>query len=378
MLNHSVVMVAPLSALSKRTRLVKMVQFLGSKGASVSFYGWERLANESRELAWNGSNVTEKVILKGGGYASRNARLMYPLWMVAVFFTVLFRCRRKTVFCLGWETAFPALLASFMNGACIVFDDADRFSMIVKLPEPFHRWLVSLEKWVSAKSFLHVVPSYSRYEWRNSNMYVLRNSPLVDDFESALSLVKPRIEAKLVLYANGWVGESRGAPIFLQLLNLASERQLDIAMVIAGRVDGPSSKQLLQHPLVHYVGEVTQKEALSWYASIDLLLTFYDPTVLINRKAESNKWGDAVYFGVPFVVNSEVMTASEFVHNGAAWSVPYNDAEFLFSLVETIINNKSLLVAAGKKCSDLKKDYPTFDEGVNDLVNRLIGTTNND
>lgn len=372
MSSRDVVMIAPLSVVNKRTRLTKMVKVLNDKGFYVRFFGWEREKNESKELAWQGEEVSESVLLRGGGYASRRARLMYPLWMLVVFIRVLFLGRKKTFFCLGWETAFPALLASLFTKSSVVFDDADRFSMIIKLPGLLDRFLRSLEKWASYKAALHIVPSFSRYEWCHDRMYILRNAPLHSDFERARQLTKDKVSDGLVLYANGWIGETRGAPVFLELLDLARERGLNIAMIIAGRVDGPGATKLLGHPLVHYVGEVSQQEALSWYGAVDLLLTFYDPAVSINRKAESNKWGDAVYFAVPFVVNSEVVTAHDFVEKGAAWRVPYADVESLFSLIQNLAVKPEVLSDAAKRCSEFRDDYPTFDEGVGDVIKAVL------
>lgn len=364
----TVVFLAPLGAIQKRTRLAKMASLIRARGDELLFFGWEREKGEAETLRSADPGVREQVILRGGGYASRWTRLFYPVWMAAVFLRVLGLGRDKALFCLGWETAFPALLASTFTGARVIFDDADRFSMIVRLPGPLHGGLEALERWTSRSAALHLVPSFSRYDWRHERMLELNNSPLLADMERARAHPPAGPEAALVVYANGWIGETRGAPVFLRALDLIEARNLDIRMVIAGRVSGPGARDLIEHPRVTFVGEVSQSEALSWYAAVDVLLTWYDPVVPINRTAESNKWGDAVFFGTPFIVNAEVETAAAFVAEGAAWSVPYSDAEALVELLDALSRDKARVHDAGRKLAGFRRTYRVFDERMTEIL----------
>lgn len=354
--------IAPLPSVRKRTRLAKMVPYFLDAGFDIVMYGWERERGEKDKLSWNDSRVSENIILKGGGYVSVKARLMYPIWMALVFLKVLSVGRKKTFFCLGWETAFPARLAGAINGARIIFDDADRFSMVVKMPLLFRRVVEALEKWTSYNVFLHIVPGLKRYDWKHDKMIILRNTPLKKDFVYAESEEIKEIEGDMVIYANGWVGQTRGAPVFLEVMKKLLGRGSGIVMIIAGRVDSKEGHELTKLPNVEFYGELPQKEALLLYRSSDLVLTFYDPNVEINKKAESNKWGDCVYFSVPFVVNSEVETAEEFLRSGAAWSVPYSDADSLASLLLDLSKNKKSIFIRRNNIKKKRKEFPIFDD----------------
>jgi hypothetical protein len=353
--------IAPLPAIKKRTRISKMTSVFASLGVNIKFYGWEREKGESLSLRSDDEYSSESVILRGGGYSSVMARAMYPLWMVVVFFKTLNLGRGKTIFCLGWETAFPALIAAKITGATIIFDDADRFSLILTLPRLLSSLLHRLEYWASRKSYIHIVPGFSRYEWRNENMIPLRNTPLREDFETALGESEEIVEG-FVVYINGWVGDTRGAPIFLSLADFFHSKKLSICFIVAGRVDSKSGNLLVKHPLVKYYGEVEQSHALALYKKADIVLTYYDPAVPINRKAESNKWGDCVYLGVPFIVNSEVETAREFIETGAAFSVAYGDVEGLANLICKLMDDPIILEDASKKIYSLRENYPSFDD----------------
>ena len=373
-MTEEITFLAPLPALRKRTRLAKMVPVLQSRGHDIRFFGWERQAGEAVDFAWGEPGVHEEVLMRGGGYASVRARALYPLWMAKVFWRTLRLGRSRLLFCLGWETAFPALIAARFTGARVVFDDADRFSMIIRLPGAAGRLLRRLEQWTSRRAALHVIPGFSRYEWRHDRMVALRNTPLGADFLAAQAARPERPDAAVVLYANGWISETRGAPVFLRLLDIAETRGLDLKMVIAGRVDGPAAPRLVAHPRVTFLGEVAQREALAWYGAADAVLTFYDPAVPINRKAESNKWGDAVFFGCPIIVNSEVETARPLVEAGAALAVPYADSEALADLATWLASDADLRKSAATAAAALRPDYQVFDRQLAEILDLLTTT----
>jgi len=349
-----------------------MVPVLKARGYHIRFFGWERRVGEFQE--WRSPDLDEQTILRGGGYASRRTHLLYPLWMIAVFLHVLRLGRRTDVFCLGWETAFPALLASYFTGARIIFDDADRFSLIMRLPGPLHRAVQWCEQWTSRRVALHIVPGFSRYEWRGKNMAALRNAPSEADY----AVAGPRRlsgapATALVIYANGWIGETRGAPVFLEAMRRLEVRGANVRMIIAGRVDGPAGRELISLSSVEYRGELSQRDALAIYHEVDLALTFYDPRVPINRLAESNKWGDCVVLRTPFIVNEEVITARKFVDLGGAFSVPYSDVDSLVELLARLANDKSGILSCAKALDIFEYEFVPFDLQLNSILRNLIG-----
>ncbi|EZQ20346.1 hypothetical protein CF98_05385 [Halopseudomonas bauzanensis] len=348
-----------------------MVPVFLSRDYVVHLFGWERLNNELDQCRWGDERVKEVLILKGGGYVSRKARLMYPLWMMAVFIKTLRLGKNKTLFCLGWETAFPALIASLFTKSKIIFDDADRFSMIVKLPKPFNSVLVSLEKWASRKSFIHLIPGWTRYDWRNDKMLILRNSPNSEDFALAKKASPCRDAERLVVYINGWVGNTRGAPIFLKALNSISKQDARVVFHIAGRVDSPEGQLLIEHEKSIFYGEVSQSKALEIYSISDVVLTYYDPAIEVNRHAESNKWGDCVFFETPFIVNSEVVTAEKFTSSGAAWKLKYSDVDGLVDLLIFLSRDRDALKAGSYAIAQHKDDYPVFDLQLKRMVDKI-------
>lgn len=362
---------APVPAIQARTRLAKMARVLLMKGYTIKFFGWERIRGEFEEKRWGGEGVSEHIVLRGGGYATRRARLLYILWMFVVFLRML-RVPRSTIcFCLGWETAFPGRLAALISGARIVFDDADRFSLLIKVPRPLKTLLVALEKWTSNACELHIVPGWSRYEWQHDRMVLLRNSPMTEDYEFAQSAQVVKPPGDLVLYVNGWIAWDTGAPVLLDALKVLDEERIEYTTVLAGRVVSDAGEKLLKHHRTMYYGHLPQREALALYKVADVVLTMYDPAVEINRHAESNKWGDCVYFETPFIVNSEVETAKSFVDAGAAFAVPYNDARGLGRLLSALSRDKEMLRCSSEALKQFAGDYAPYDSQFESIVRRL-------
>lgn len=369
-------LVAPVSAIRKRPRLAKMVPVFLEMGYAVWLHGWERLQGECRDFAWTGSQVHEAPILRGGGYVSRKARAMYPLWMIVVFLHVLKLGRKKIFFCLGWESAFPALLASKLTSSTVVFDDADRFSLLLRLPGPAHRLLVALERWTSRNCLAHLVPEWSRYEWHHSGMKLLRNTPTTLDFQRAQEIAPPRPTADFVVYVNGWLGETRGAPIFLDLMQRLVDHNPRIKMIAAGWTDCDAGRKLFQLPNVRFDGELSTEAALALYHSCDVVLTYYDPDVTINRRAASNKWGDCIFLGKPFIVNFEVETARPLITLGYGYAIPYKDVDGLLALVETLAANSITEAIAPCTRGDdhARLEYQPFDQAIRGIVEQLALT----
>lgn len=361
-------LIAPVSAIRKRPRLAKMVPVFLARGYRVRLHGWLRKPGEMKEFAWPDARVRESAILRGGGYVTRRARAMYPLWMIVVFLRVLTLGRNRLLFCLGWESAFPALLAAGLTGSKVVFDDADRFSMLLRLPGPLHFLLVALERWTSRRAAVHLVPGWSRYEWRHPRMFLLRNTPTTADFRRAREIASPRPDADLVLYVNGWIGHTRGAPVFLDLMRRLAGQERCIVMIAAGWTDCEAGHALFALPNVDFKGELPTDQALALYHACDAVLTYYDPSVPINRQAESNKWGDCIFLSKPFIVNSEVETARDLVQRGYGHAVAYSDTDALLALVGRLADGRR---EAGVTAA--AADYKPFDTAIDEMMENLAG-----
>jgi len=235
--------------------------------------------------------------------------------------------------------------------------------MTVRFASPIRRLVAAIEQLVSKSVHLHLVPTFSRYEWLHDRMELLENIPSRADLSAAKSIARqaPPRSTELVVYINGWIGQSRGAPVFLSVANFIAEHKLQIRILAAGRVDSESGRQLISHPVVDFVGSLSAIDALALYYLSDVVLTYYDPAIPINRTAQSNKWGDCIRAGVPFIVNEEVEAADVYVREGISWSLPYSDSDQLGALLARLSVDRAELRTKAEvlRHAELPQDFET-------------------
>lgn len=361
-LKSNVIIVAPLSSLSLRTRLYKLALLLHKiQCPKITHVGWERLAGEQEEYRID-FNIEKKILLTGGGYGSGRKHL-YFLWMIKVFFYGFTIKRNEIVWALGFESAFPLLLASKIKGFTLCFDDADRFSMLVK-NYYLRRTIKILEVFTSRRVYKHIIPTFERYDFKSDRFYLVSNVPSEDAIQKAKRIYdqKEWKSFKLTININGWLSRSRGICIALKVCD--SLKDDNIGFIMAGKLDCEEAIALSQRDNVQYLGEVSNEEALASYYASDLVFTYYDPISEINRYAASNKWGEALKTGVGILVNKEVISAQKLIDQEVAIGLAYHDLEGLIAEIKTLSANRDALEAIKKKALELGKDIPYFDSNI--------------
>lgn len=332
---ESLYVIAPVSALSKRLRLYKLVSYIHNQypNCKIKHLGWERNLGESVEDRLSTVKIEKKVLLKGGGYGGKKVKLMYLLWMARVFTHSFFIPKGTKVWALGFETAFPLLPMSKIKKFDIYFDDADRFSMVFRFPQPMKSLIQKLEEFTSRNVYKHIVPSLSRYDFESSKFFVLKNLPSEKELIHAKNIYADKIwpKSKLVIYVNGWLGKNRGMDVALKISKAFNVE--DLIILLAGRIDCEEAKELSHQPNVKYLGELNNAEALAVYYASDYVLTYYNPNVEINRLAESNKWGDAKATGCGVIVNKEV---SSFIGSANDIVCPYLSTDLLITVLKEL------------------------------------------
>ncbi|KRB34975.1 hypothetical protein ASD82_13975 [Rhodanobacter sp. Root179] len=351
--------------------MFKLAKFVrATKGLDITLLGWERRLGEGKETYLD-FDVPKEYVLKGGGYGGASVRARYVLWMFRIFFRSLKYRRGDLVWALGFESAFPALLAGRVRGFDVIFDDADRFSLLFPLPKVIKGIVASLERWTSRRVAVHVIPGVERYDFESSRFYLLRNMPSEVEIETARMLYQQRTwpKAALMININGWLGSGRGMSVALALSKRL--QGADVGFLMAGKLDCDEAKELAKRPQVHYLGEVSNAEALSTYYASDYVFTYYKPDSVINRFAESNKWGDAFKTGVGIIVNKEVATAAYVVNGGAAISVEYDDLDGLVAAIEMALHDKSLVLGHKAASSELGTKYGYYESQLKQLFRKL-------
>ncbi|MGG6231753.1 hypothetical protein [Tenacibaculum sp. SDUM215027] len=363
------VFLAPLSALSRRPRLYKIANFFyhNKQELEILHIGWERNKGERDEIDLN-FDIEKRIILNGGGYGGIKVKLYYFIWIVKSFFACLKLKKTDIVWALGFESAFPALLASKIKKFNVIFDDADRFSMLFSFPKPIKYLIEFFEKFTSRNVQKHLIPGIERYDFSSEKFHILKNMPSKVEVEKAKKIYGSKVwpKADLIININGLLQQNRGLDIALELSNRLKEKS--VHFLVAGRLACNEAELLIDNANVTYFGKVSNAEALASYFASDLVLTYFRPDSIINTLAESNKWGDAIKIGIGVIVNSEVKTANYLRENNACIYYPYNDINSLENEISKLLLNKINLDLLKENSKKLFGKFDYFEDQLKAIV----------
>ncbi|CAE6483299.1 conserved hypothetical protein [Nitrosomonas nitrosa] len=371
--HKTVVLIAPHGEPGKRVRLAKTIRIIKNQyHRDIAYWGWKRTPDETLGAHLEGI-VESNVLLKGGGFRSALTRFYYLAWMLRVFLAVLWHAPQR-VYCLGLETALPVWVASRLRRRIrYVFDDADRLVLLWNLPNPIEKMITALERKVSRDAITHIVPTLARYDYRTSKLYEIANVPEKNQVEEAISIAKPKQDNRLHVYINGWLNKSRGLELIDRAAEILEEKGCgDIIFNVAiGRMaDTPSN--FLKRCNVNHLGYLTHTASLAQYIANDVVITFYDPMIRINRYALPNKWGDAIVMGTPVILNEGIETAAPLMAAGMAFTVPFDDPDALVKLLLDLQHDHSQLVRARAAITNIKGDYKPFDEAIIPVMTNFL------
>lgn len=356
----SVIVAAPAKGPEERVRLRKLVQLLQEMGHPVEFWGWERGGEQTEAHP----GIELKILHRGGGYGGKAMLLHYPRWMAKLWWNFLWKTRGRPLYCLSFDTAVSAAFAFRRN---FLFDEADNFSMLSNWPGWMRKIFEICEKIAAKKSKIHLLPSKFRTKEVRANDRFLPNMPTRAAVDQAKAMAAERGYAPgetLTVLVTGRLVADRGISPILEAYRRLGPQKLHL--LIAGRTFAPEAEQLIAEPGVEYLGVVTNEEALALNHRAHLTLTYYDPAIEINRVAEPNKWGDCIATNTPFLVNSEVVTAKEFVDAGACVHVPYNDVDALVALLERLATDRAELNAVKERLANFSAS--AWDDGMRKII----------
>lgn len=288
----------------------------------------------------------------------------YPVWMLKLWWNFLWKTKGRPLYCLSFDTAVSAAFAFRRK---FIFDEADNFSMLSKWPGWMRKVFEWCERFAAKKARIHLLPSRFRTKKVRPNDRFLPNMPTRAAVDAAKSLAQERGYAPgpvLTVLVTGRLVEDRGLRPMLEAYRKVGPEV--VRLLVAGRTFAKESEDFVNEPGVEYLGVVTNEEALALNYRAHLTLTYYDPATEINRVAEPNKWGDCIVTNTPFIVNSEVETAKEYVDAGACFHVPYNDSDALAELLKRVSTDRQELAAVKQRLANFSA--PAWDDGMRKII----------
>ena len=342
-----IVIIAQQETLRERPRIHKVARILES--LDQPFEIWK--VGPAGESSAEGMPIRN---LMTNEWRRRSPLLRYLVWMLSVFKAVI-RTRRNTGFiAVGFDSAFP--LSWIPSGLRpFIFDNVDNISMSYRMLNSAKVFFTGLERWVAYRAAYHTNPSHDRWSHGGNNLRVIVNAPSRVAVDAAKRLATDgnfsRENQVFTLYVNGWLAPTRGLGTLLRALDILRKRQVAVKVIVAGRPACPDADTLLKLPNVEHMGMLPNDEALSLYYRCNLAYIYYDPSVEINRLAESQKWTDCWATGTPFVSNHEILTLAKFTEKQACYSLAYDSSEGLAQLIEQLACDEESLRETGRRLS---------------------------
>lgn len=358
MLNYKrLIICCAVGYMEDRVRLNKLKLSLAKK--SFEFWGWIRSKDEKRTV-----DYPYKHLLTGGGYNNKRLAIYYPLSVISYFFNFLFLKRGTVLYVVGFDTALPAYCANIFNHRFqYIFDNPDNFSLTYNLKGGIKKIVEWFEDRIAKRAVYHILPGRSRFTEKYGNEMFVPNFPMESQYQKALeiretaqlnpiykTIVK---DTRLKVYINGRMVKERGSQWIANIIQELPEDQF--LFVIVGRIDCSILSNIVNNAKnVIRINRVPNEEALAIYLMTDIVLAFYDPALLINRKAEPNKWGDCVKTKTAFISNEEIETLEYFNKKDACFSIPYENNNALKELLLSLDEDRNCIEIKRKNLSKIQ------------------------
>lgn len=296
----------------------------------------------------------------------------YLYWIKGCLSLLKFYNKKNYIFfCTGIDSALPVFFFSFFYDIKFIYDCPDNLHQSKKFNKFFKYMIRLIDKKIINKAYMVIFPdiirSYS-YKINKSKVQILRNFPskkMLDDSGSLYQKRKSNFKKDdLIIYINGWLVENRGFNMIRSFIH--NSKNLDYIIIYSG-IFNPFDD--IKSEKLYYLGHLNSIESLSYYYDSDLVLTFYNPEIEINKLATPNKWGDCLTTHTVPVINSEILTIKNYFSDDSFFSVKYDDYQSLVKLISEIINDRELLV---HKFENLKlSNAKTWDEELDLIFNKI-------
>jgi hypothetical protein len=350
--SKELILITRVQTISQRVRVSKLVHLFDEMAAENPDQ-WKFSLVKLNNPAAQGEQM-KHVAITGIGKIYPRKSVEYVRWMIALLgflFKNLSRRKQQVYYALGFESALTVYLFTRIFRCEFIYDNADSFYLSHKHNATLKSILRSLEFAIARSSNLHILPD----EYRADGFPYKQNIELIKNFPSQRAYLKAkelaadytREEGIKYIYINGWLPPTRGLAMIREALS-GLPAGIGLKVLVAGKYD-ENLKDILELPFVEYLGHLSNEKSLSYYFISDFVLTFYDPSIEINKLASPNKWGDAILTNTVPILNSEILTKDYYFASKGYLEVPYGDGTQLRAIFTDIAENKTNLPALKEK-----------------------------
>lgn len=123
----------------------------------------------------------------------------------------------------------------------------------------------------------------------------------------------------------------------------------DVRMHVYGKLNDPDVRKRLESmDNVEFEGPVEYDKAVDYMDRADLISLLYDPALKVVFISSANKMFEAMMLAKPYICTEGSYPADVAERFKLGWALPYGDISELRSLLDRLVKNPKLLVAAGQ------------------------------
>ncbi|RSC93566.1 glycosyltransferase family protein [Tenacibaculum singaporense] len=292
-------------------RVKKFIRYFDNRKIELEMFCWLREKEKEAEYE------REKFIFKGGNYANKKLALLYPLWVIKLFFTLIFsvkNSKNNIIFAIDFDSALSVYLFTFFKPKVrFLYDIHDDFALRYNFPSIIKSIISWIDDKIKSKAHKVVHVDENRVRGKDSNYEIIYNSQ--EDYYKSKS-IEPITELSKEFAFTGLLGYTRGIE---SVYKFARDNQ-HIKFIIAGKIIDNFGKRIIELDNVDFLGYISQEVLFEKIKKCLGIFSLYDPSNEINVLAASNKLYDGIMLGVPIIVNKG-LAAEKFVKNNEIGTV---------------------------------------------------------
>ena len=327
---------------TSNVRLSKFFKCLYDYGYDIDFVGWDRKENQKS----NEHLKTCHYILHGGGFGGKRLLLLYPIWMIKLFFYVLFHYDKENkLMVVNFDAALPVFLASKIKRFEYLYEIRDEFALSYNFPYFFKKIIQFIDHKIMTKASTVIHVDSNRISYKNCKTVVIENSPF-DYFNGGIRQYDSLTHTFALI---GNISKTRGID---QVYQFAKDNPQINFLLVGKFYDESYKKSFSKLENVEYHDYMSQMDLFPLLTKCCGIFSLYDPSLEINRLAASNKVYDAMMMGIPVITNKEVVN-SKFIKEEEIGIV----IDYCYNKTWSILSDKNYLNMAIKIGSKGRRLY---------------------
>ena len=339
-------------------RAVRMMRIADNMGYYCKFIGAKREDLFSKKDQYDGFEV----VRVGAKYPLLNGKRLFLYVVYTIFFTIslflrFLKERPALLVASDFEAIIPAIIYSKLFRTRLIYNIHDNISQRYNLPTVLNKILNLLEGSAVKCCESSMVPEGFRREslpkWCHHKVHIVRNVP------ENVNYVKPDLASdKIKIFYGGWLNPTRGINALIKL----AEENDDFEVTIAGTGTSDMIKKLNSSDKLNFLGQIDHKSSLELTANSHFIPIYYDPQIIINRYAASNKLAETLAIGRPLLVNEELVILESFYNKDSIIASAYSDFQSVPKKIREVFYNKDRYLKLCESSREIYEKHYSWDD----------------